>query len=103
MLPGPPKVRYNSFVTQPLDLLSWFYVYLSDFDLLCNLIHHLASYPVSVRRLADFATPLSPPRHYCCRLALRYTWRQIPVSGLTPVRIAPYLAHIKKEHGFPTL
>ncbi len=75
MLPGHPKVRYNSFVTQPLDLLSWFYVYLSDFDLFSNLIHHLALYPVSVRRLADFATPLSPPRHYCYRLAVRYTWR----------------------------
>ncbi len=71
MLPGPPKVRCNSFVTQPLDLLSWFYVYLLDFDLFGNLIHHLAF----VRRLVDFATPLSPPRHYCCRLALRYTWR----------------------------
>ena len=75
MLPGPPKVRYNSFVTQPLDLLSWFYVYLLDFDLFGNLIHHLALYPASVRRLVDFATPLSPPRHCCCWLVLRYTWR----------------------------
>ena len=51
MLSGPPKVRCNSFVTQPLDLLSWFYVYLLDFDLFGNLIHHLALYPVSVRKL----------------------------------------------------
>ena len=95
MLSGPPKVRYNSFVTQPLDLLSWFYVYLLDFDLFGNLIHHLAF----VRRLVDFATPLSPPRHYCCRLALRYTWRYIPVSGLTPERNSPYLAH--QKNGLP--
>ena len=31
------------FLSQRPDLLSWFYVYLSDFGLLCNLIHHLAS------------------------------------------------------------
>ena len=96
MLPRPPKVRSNSFVTQPLDLLSWFYVYLLDFDLFCNLIHHLASYPVSVRRLVDFATPHSLPRYYCCRLALRYTWRKIPVTGLSPEKNCTILGTRKK-------
>lgn len=40
---GSPRLRHLSFSLQPLDLLSWFYVYLSDFGLLGNLIHHLAS------------------------------------------------------------
>ena len=44
-----------------LDLPSWFYVYLLDFGLFSNLIHHLALYQVSVRRLKSFATPLTPP------------------------------------------
>ena len=47
------------FLSQRPDLLSWFYVYLSDFGLLGNLIHHLALYPVSVRTLERIATPLS--------------------------------------------
>ena len=33
------------FLSQRPDLLSWFYVYLLDFGLICNLIHHLALYP----------------------------------------------------------
>ena len=40
----PPEVRHTSFLSsQVFDLLSWFYVYLLDFGLLGNLIHHLAS------------------------------------------------------------
>ena len=58
---GSLGVRHISFAPQPLDLLSWFYVYLSDFGLFCNLIHHLALYQVSIRRLKSFATPLPPP------------------------------------------
>ena len=58
---GSLRVRHISFAPQPLDLLSWFYVYLSDFGLNCNLIHHLALYQVSVRRLKSFATPLPSP------------------------------------------
>ena len=38
-----PRVRHISFSSQPPDLLSWFYVFLSDFGLSGNLIHHLAS------------------------------------------------------------
>ena len=48
------------FLSQRPDLLSWFYVYLLDFGLICNLIHHLALYPVSVRTLERIATPLPP-------------------------------------------
>ena len=59
-LPRPPRVRHKSFTAQPLDLLSWHYVYLLGFDLSSNLARHLASYPVSVRRLKNFATPLPP-------------------------------------------
>ena len=58
---GSLGVIHISFAPQPLDLLSWLYVYLSDFGLSCNLIHHLALYQVSVRRLKSFATPLPPP------------------------------------------
>ena len=89
MLPIPHKGRYNSFVTQPMDLLSWFYVYLSDFDLLCNLIHHLASYPVSVRKLADFATPLSPLGITAVGLQFATLGGKYPCLDL----ITPYLAH----------
>ena len=59
-LTGPPGVRHNSFAAQPPDLLLRFYVYLSDFGLHSILIHRLALYPVSVRRLLGFATPLPP-------------------------------------------
>jgi hypothetical protein len=59
-LTGPPGVRHNSFAAQPPDLLSRFYVYLSGFGLLRTLAPRLASYPVSVRRLLGFATPLPP-------------------------------------------
>ena len=61
MLAGPPGVRLDSFAAQPPDLLLRFYVYLWGFGLLCNLTLRLASYPVSVRRLVGFATPLPPP------------------------------------------
>ena len=74
-LPRPPRVRHKSFTAQPLDLLSWRYVYLLGFDLFRNLARHLVSYPVSVRRLNGFATPLPPPKHCCLRLVVRYTWR----------------------------
>lgn len=57
---GPLGVRHKSFAPQPLDLLLRFYVYLLDFGLCCNLIHRLALYQVSVRRLKSFATPLPP-------------------------------------------
>ncbi len=60
-LTGPPGVRLNSFAAQPPDLLLRFYVYPLGFGLLCTLAHRLVSYPVSVRRLLGFATPL-PPR-----------------------------------------
>ena len=59
-LTGPPGVRHNSFAAQPPDLLLRFYVYLSGFVLFCILAYRLALYPVSVRRLAGFATPLPP-------------------------------------------
>ena len=59
-LTGPPGVRHNSFTAQPPDLLLRFYVYLLGFGLLSTLAHRLASYPVSVRRLLGFATPLPP-------------------------------------------
>ncbi len=60
-LTGPPGVRHNSFAAQPPDLLLRSYVYLSGFGLLSTLAHRLALYPVSVRRLLGFATPLPPP------------------------------------------
>ena len=47
-------------LSQSPDLLSWFYVYLSDFGLICNLIHHLVLYPVSARTLERIATTLPP-------------------------------------------
>ena len=59
-LTGPPGVRHNSFAAQPPDLLLRFYVYLSGFGLNGNLALRLALYPVSVRRLLGFATPLPP-------------------------------------------
>ena len=59
-LTGPPGVRHNSFAAQPPDLLLRFYVYLSGFGLYSNLALRLALYPVSVRRLLGFATPLPP-------------------------------------------
>ena len=59
-LTGPPGVRHNSFAAQPPDLLLRSYVYLSGFGLACTLALRLASYPVSVRRLLGFATPLPP-------------------------------------------
>lgn len=46
---------------QSLDLLLWFYVYLSAFSLLCSHVHHLTLYQVSIRRLVRFATPFPPP------------------------------------------
>src|SRR5699024_2274481 len=48
------------FLSQRPALLSWFYVYLLDFGLICNLIHHLALYQISVRTLERIATPLPP-------------------------------------------
>ena len=59
-LTGPPGVRHISFAAQPPDLLLRFYVYLSGFGFSGNLTLRLAFYPVSVRRLAGFATPLPP-------------------------------------------
>ena len=59
-LTGPPGVRHNSFTAQPPDLLLRFYVYPLGFGLLRTLAHRLALYPVSVRRLLGFATPLPP-------------------------------------------
>ena len=59
-LTGPPGVSHNSFAAQPPDLLLRFYVYLLGFGLTCILAHRLASYPISVRRLVGFATPLPP-------------------------------------------
>ena len=54
-------------VIKPSDsTTSWFtvlggYVYHSDFNLLCSLVHsHLALYQVSVRRLVSLATRLPP-------------------------------------------
>ena len=61
-LTGPPGVRRSSFAAQPPDLLLRFYVYLSGFGLSGTLTHRLALYPVSVRRLLGFATPLPPPQ-----------------------------------------
>ena len=78
-LTGPPGVRHNSFVAQPPDLLLRFYVYPSGFGFLCSRIHRLASYPVSVRRLLGFATPLPPllplPVAACGSLHLAVTTR----------------------------
>ena len=48
------------FLSQRPDLLSWLYVYLLDFALVSNLIHHLALYQISVRTLERIATPLPP-------------------------------------------
>ena len=56
-LPGNSRIL---FLSQRPDLLSWFYVYLLDFSLLGNFIHHLALYQVSVRTLERIATPLPP-------------------------------------------
>ena len=55
-------------------VLGLFHIFIITTLSLC-LIHHLASYPVSVRKLADFSTPLSSPRHLCCRLGVRYIWQ----------------------------
>ena len=60
-LTGPPGVRHSSFAAQPPDLLLRLYVYPLGFGLYGNLTRRLALYPVSVRRLAGFATPLPPP------------------------------------------
>ena len=60
-LTGPPGVRHSSFAAQPPDLLLRLYVYPLGFGLPGNLTRRLALYPVSVRRLAGFATPLPPP------------------------------------------
>ncbi len=57
-LTGPPGVSHSSFAAQPPDLLLRSYVYLSVFGLICTLTHRLALYPVSLRRLLGFATPL---------------------------------------------
>ena len=61
-LTGPPGVRHSSFLAQPPDLLLRFYAYLSGFGLFGNPTHRLALYPVSVRRLLEFATPFPSPR-----------------------------------------
>ena len=90
-------VRHTSFTAQPPDLPSWRYVCLLGFGLLCNLTRHLALYQVSVRRLNRFATPLPSPQPHGFRLAVRYTWRQIPVVGLSPTRCAPCPTHIDKS------
>ena len=78
-LTGPPGVRHNSFAAQPPDLLLRSYVYLSGFGLACTLALRLASYPVSVRRLLGFATPLPPllplPAAACGSLHLAVTTR----------------------------
>lgn len=81
-------VRHTSFSAQPPDLPSWFYVCLLGFGLCCNLTRHLALYQVSVRRLVRLATPLLPSQPRGFRLAVHYTWRQIPVTGLSPARCA---------------
>ena len=98
-------VRHTSFTAQPPDLPSWRYVCLLGFGLYCNLTRHLALYQVSVRRLDSFATPLPSPQPHGFRLAVRYTWRQIPVIGLSPTRCAPCPTHnkthpAKYEDGF---
>ena len=90
-------VRHTSFTAQPPDLPSWRYVCLLGFGLYCNLTRHLALYQVSVRRLDSFATPLPSPQPHGFRLAVRYTWRQIPVIGLSPTRCAPCPTHNKKR------
>ena len=59
-LTGPPGVKHDSFTAKPPDLPSRLYVYPLGFGLCSNLTHRLALYPVSVRRLLDFATPLPP-------------------------------------------
>ena len=90
-------VRHTSFTAQPPDLPSWRYVCLLGFGLLCNLTRHLALYQVSVRRLDSFATPLPSPRPHGLRLAVCYTWRQIPVAGLSPTRCVSCPTHIKSR------
>ena len=92
-------VRHTSFSAQPPDLPSWFYVCLLGFGLCCNLTRHLALYQVSVRRLVRLATPLLPSQPRGFRLAVHYTWRQIPVTGLSPARCASCPTHNKKEPG----
>ena len=98
-LTGPPGVRHNSFAAQPPDLLLRFYVYLSGFGLYGNLALRLALYPVSVRRLAGFATPLPPPSPLlmpaCGSLHLAvntcggtFTRKNCAVPG-TPIKIHP--------------
>ena len=72
---GSPGVRHSSFTTQPPDLLLRYYVCLLGLGLSGNLTHRLALYPVSVRRLNGFATPLPSLGHCCLPLALRYAWR----------------------------
>ena len=90
-------VRHTSFTVQPFDLSSWRYVCLLGFGLLRNLTRHLALYQVSVRRLDRFATPLPSPRPHGLRLAVCYTWRQIPVAGLSPTRCVSCPTHVKKN------
>lgn len=90
-------VRHTSFSAQPPDLPSWFYVCLLGFGLCCNLTRHLALYQVSVRRLVRLATPLLPSQPRGFRLAVHYTWRQIPVTGLSPARCASCPTHNKKN------
>lgn len=90
-------VRHTSFSAQPPDLPSWFYVCLLGFGLCCNLTRHLALYQVSVRRLVRLATPLLPSQPRGFRLAVHYTWRQIPVTGLSPARCASCPTHNKRQ------
>ena len=96
MLDGPLGVIHISFIPQPLDLLAWFYVHPLDFGLSSNLIHHLALYQVSVRRLEDFAIPLPPLLTLlstaCGSLRLVMT----PATRLSLVRYAPCPTHYQK-------
>ena len=95
-LSGPPGVRLDSFSAQPPDLPAWLYVYLLDFGFTGNLIRHLALYPVSVRRLLGFATPLPPPASLllqaCGSLRLAVTTRDWTFTS----RIVPCPAHQKR-------
>ena len=87
------------FLSQRPDLLSWFYVYLLDFGLYCNLIHHLALYQVSVRTLKRIATPLPPSLTSllttCGSLHLAVT----TCVGLSPTESVPCPAHSQKHRG----
>ena len=99
-LTGPPGVRHNPFAAQPPDLLLRSYVYPLGFGLLSNLAHRLALYPVSVRRLLGFTTPL-PPLLSLLTAACGSLHLAVNTRGGTSTRKSCAMPGTLKEKGCP--